>query len=289
MVPPAKYQLGIIGYPIGHALSPLMHNAAIEALGLNYEYQSIGIPPEALAREYRMLVDAGYLGLNVTIPHKQAIIEWLDEIDPTAQAIGAVNTIEIRNQKSRGYNTDALGFLRSVEPVAEAIEGKTVLMLGSGGAARAVFYGLVTQLHPSEIVIAARNRSKAEKLIDDLARSMKGNTSFSLISNEGEEIRQTAARASAIINATPLGMHPNTHESPLPGDDLFSPEQVAIDLVYNPIQTAFLSSASRAGSRTLDGLGMLIYQGAAAFKVFTGVEMPVEVVRDALKRKLRES
>jgi len=278
--------LGIIGYPIRHALSPLMHNTAIRELGLDCEYHSIEIRPENLARDFRKLVDDGYTGLNVTLPHKQSVIGLLDEVDPTAQAIGAVNTIRIREGLSVGYNTDALGFLTSVEPVADAFASRNVLLLGSGGAARAVLYGIVTRFHPSEIIVAGRNPSKCEKLVRDFAGLAREKTSWHTIGLDGREIDRIVREATVIINTTPVGMSPHEAATPLPHTTRFFPHQVAIDVVYNPIETMFLRTASLGGARTLDGLGMLIYQGMAAFEIFTGHTMPVAAVRSALEGKL---
>ncbi len=257
--------LGILGHPVAHSLSPAMQEAALAARGLTGSYRLLDTPPEALARRLEE-VRRGYRGVNVTVPLKEAVLPLLDGVHPEARAIGAVNTVVNRGGRLIGHNTDAPGFLRSLEEAG--VRGRRALVLGAGGAARAVAYALKGA--GWEVGVHNRTRSRAEAL----ARA------FGL-----EVVPLEAARqADLVVNATSVGLD-DPAATPLPAA-LFPPRGFAVDLVYRPLLTRFLAEAAAAGLGTVDGLGMLLWQGALAFELWTGERAPVGAMRAALRRAL---
>jgi shikimate dehydrogenase len=276
--------VGLLGYPLEHSLSPRMHNAAFRAQGLDVVYVPLAVPPEALDEAMTGLRALGFLGANVTIPHKQAVVPHLDALSPQAAAVGAVNTI-VREEtddgtvRLRGDNTDVAGFLAPLEPHVEVLTGTEMLLFGAGGAARAVAYGLLTTLAPTRLTLAARRPRQAEQLAEDLAaHDPEGALQPTVLDEAGAAVR--AGRL--LVNTTPLGMHPHTDGTPWPNAEDFSDEQVAYDLVYNPEATRFLREAATQGATTIGGLDMLVAQAAAAYRQWTGRAMPLDVVRAAL-------
>ncbi len=275
-----KY-LGVIGDPIHHSLSPLMHNRALEKQELEYIYLPFRVVVKDLAEGIKGLKALQFVGVNVTIPHKVAIISHLDEISKEADLIGAVNTIHLKDGNLIGYNTDGIGFLRSLKEEG-GVEpgGAKILILGAGGASRAV----VIQLGlagAEEIVIANRTFIKGEMLAKECNQKIK-NTIYRAISFEPQVLKQEVESAEIIINATPIGMA-SVDEKELPFEvDWFKPSHLVADLVYRPLETPFLKIAKKAGARTLSGVGMLVYQGAEAYKIWTGKEPPIEVMREAV-------
>jgi len=272
-------KLGIIGYPLEHSLSPVMHNAALKELGIEGIYEVLETPPEKLYAKVDSLKEQGYRGFNVTIPHKVEIIKFLDSIDSFAKAVGAVNTVLINENGSfNGYNTDVYGFVEAIPAETRVkLRGEKAVVLGSGGAARAVISGLA-EIGIKEISIIARNQEKAQKLRE----IMGGN--FSDI-----EINYIACRDlseySIIVNTTPLGMYgENERLSPLSQENIATlPEHSLVyDIIYRPRKTKLLEYAEKRGLKTLDGLEMLVLQGAKAFELWTGKNPPVEIMRDAV-------
>lgn len=276
---------GIFGFPVGHSFSPAMHNAAFAAASLNNVYVPFPVEPGSLPAAVEAVRALGMAGVNVTIPHKQAVLPLLDELSEEAQLIGAVNTIVNRSGRLCGYNTDGRGFLLSLEKNAGFTPaGKTALILGAGGAARAVAVQLA-MTGTKKLLLA--NRS--EKRAGELARFLAGKTGVAAEvvpwpKKEDDTLPGEALlEADLVAQTTPLGMHPNYSESvPLPFN-LLREEQVVCDLVYNPVETLFLKKAGQAGAIAASGLGMLLYQGALAFELWTGVAAPVEVMRKALE------
>ena len=275
---------GIFGYPIRHSISPAMHNAAFSHLNVDAVYEAWETSPEELDAGVAALRNETYLGANVTVPHKQAVMKHLDEIDDLAARIGAVNTIVNRNSRLVGSNTDALGFINSLRSEAEVSPaGLEVVLIGAGGAARAAAYALAEE-QASALTIANRTVERAESLADEINRTGVETTAFSIASRE---FLSACERADLIVNSTSVGMlhGPAEGESPIPAG-VISPKCVVYDMVYNPPDTPLLVDAGRAGAKCVGGLPMLVYQGAAAWTLWTGREAPVDVMFKAAKDAL---
>jgi shikimate dehydrogenase len=272
-------RLGLIGYPLGHSLSPKIHAAAFKACGMEGDYSLFPIHPDDKQGLKDLLthIRTGEItGLNVTIPHKQNVIEFMDELTPTAQAIAAVNTIYFREKKLIGDNTDAAGFLSDLKRFVghqelEIGKGKSALVLGAGGSARAVVYALVND--GWRVSIAARRIEQAHQLAAALKNSelkitdRAANIEFSNIA--------------LIVNTTPLGMTPNINQSPWP-EGLSFPNAAIYDLVYNPRETKLVKVSRAQGLNATTGLGMLIEQAALAFEIWTGHNPPREILFGAV-------
>ncbi len=268
--PTVKTKLVILlGNPLGHSVSPPMHNRAFETLGMDYCYMPVEVNEENLEKVFSGLVRMNVAGFNVTIPHKIRIIQYLDELDPLAATIGAVNTICIKDGRTKGYNTDGEGFRRSLEEeTGISAEGKRFFLLGCGGAARAI--AMTLAFHGAEkVIICNRTAEKAQALAAEINGKIRDCAEIAeqTAASQAQAIRDS----DVLINCTSLGMHPR--EDVLPIDKtLLQPHLTVADIVYNPFNTRLLMSAKELGCTTLPGLGMLIYQGAAAFKLWTGVE-----------------
>lgn len=272
--------VGIFGDPIGHSISPAMQNAAFSALGLDFVYVPFHVRPAGLRKAVDAIRALDMAGVNVTIPHKEKVMRYLDEIDETAGAIGAVNTVVNRNGKLIGYNTDAIGYMRSlVEETCFSPKGKNAVILGAGGAARAVLFALLKSKVRS-IVVANRTIERAKRL----EREFKGIKAASF-----EDYAGYLEKADLVVNTTPLGMKPgSTLQFPF---KRLGKNAVVSDIVYNPLKTAFIRKAESLGLKAHAGLGMLVHQGARGFELWTGVrekDVPVEVMRKAALMALRE-
>ena len=279
-------RLGLIGYPLSHSLSPVIHTAALHAADLDGVYSLIPIPPDdkqGLKELLELIRNGEIKGLNVTIPHKQNVIEFLDELTPTAQAIGAVNTIYVRSNRLIGENTDASGFLadlkRFLTAETQQHEVNKALVLGAGGSARAAVYALLKG--GWEITIAARRLEQAQQLAGDFA-TYKLPITLSLLSNL--HAKRLPPTLSLIINTTPLGMTPNIDQSPWPEKLPFPPHAAIYDLVYNPRETKLVLDAHAQGRPATTGLGMLIEQAALAFEIWTGRSPSREDMRASVDR-----
>jgi len=274
--------IAIIGDPVERSLSPAMHNAAFEALDLNYAYMALRVPPGALDGAIATARVLKMAGMNVTHPHKIKILSLLDELDESAELVGAVNTI--KNDKGRliGYNTDGAGAVRALESEAGELAGRRVLLLGAGGAARAIAFSLVKE--GAELNIANRTTSRAKELTAAIKRSL--GTNVGIINLNRKEVVETIKNTDIIINATTIGMHPNVNRTLLTAD-VMNKGLIVNDIVYEPLQTRLLSEAKKAGARTVTGLGMLIHQAALSFEIWTGRRAPIKVMTAAAKRELR--
>lgn len=275
--------LGIIGHPVEHTSSPAMHNAAIAALGLEYVYTAFPVRPEELGPAIAGMRALNFRGLNVTVPHKVGVMALLDEISPEARAIGAVNTIDHREGRLIGHNTDAYGVMQSLrlDGGLETLPSR-VALLGAGGAARAILYALLQRPEVEHIALLNRTAEKAAALAASLDPEGKRVQPGVLDASSGEQV----AAAGLLINSTSIGMHPHPDASPLPNPACLHTGMVVLDIVYNPLETLLLRQARQAGARPVDGLGMLARQGARAFAIWTGVEPPVEVMRAAALERL---
>lgn len=267
---------GVIGHPIGHSLSPLMHNTAFEALGLHCTMQALDIRPESLHDAVQSFRVLGFGGVNVTVPHKERIMPFLDDIEAEARAIGAVNTIQFVEGKAIGYNTDAFGFRQSLEPYRSKIDGSIFAILGAGGAARAVVYVLLKHFRSTQIVIVSRSLTRSRDLIEQF-KDIDQNR-LTAITFQDPALSSLLLSARLIVNATPVGMHPQWHEFPIP-PDFFHSEHVVFDLVYRPLKTKLLAGAEQRGATTVSGLEMFLHQGSRAFELWTGRQMDLEAVR----------
>ena len=276
--------VALFGHPVEHTLSPLIHNSAFQAQGLHYRYVAFNVHPDHLEAALHGASALGFLGANITIPHKEAILPFLDDVSPQAAAVGAVNTVVIRRSAGTtslyGDNTDVTGFLTPLAPYVEEVRTKPILVFGSGGAARAIVYALANVLRPPALTIAARNTNAAERLVQDLMPTTGDVPSFRVLSLDqaGPAVRESGL----VVNTTPLGMSPDADSSPWHGSEEFHEEQVVYDLVYNPIQTRLLQIAQSQGATCIDGLEMLIQQASASYRLFTGMQMPVDRVREVL-------
>jgi len=258
---------GIMGNPVGHSLSPAMHNSAFQALGLNKAYLPFPVTDVAKALDgFRAL---GVRGVSVTIPHKQAVIEHLDSIDPVAEKIGAVNTLLINESKIHGTNTDWLGANRALAEKM-ALRNSTVLLLGAGGSARAIGFGLLEA--GAHVTIASRTPAKGRELAKALG------VNWIPLADTAKQ------QADALINATSVGMAPRDDQSPM-AEAALTNFQVVMDIVYAPLKTRLLREAAKRGCQTVDGLAMLLYQGVAQFELFTGQPAPVEIMAEVLRSR----
>ncbi len=259
--------VGLIGWPVEHSRSPAMHNAAFEALGLDWRYVLLPTLPGQVEAVVSRIRSGELSGTNVTIPHKQAVMPFLDEIDPAAQAVGAVNTIVRRDGRLIGFNTDTLGFKRALLETGVAVSDQPCAILGAGGSARAVVY-ILRELG-AKITVCARDVAKA-KALSSSARMLI-------------ELPSIDPATRLIVNTTPVGLSPNVAASPWPDDVPLPANALVFDLINNPPRTRLLQQAEAAGLRAVNGWRMLVHQGAAAFELWTGVEPLAEVMMNALR------
>ncbi|MBD2205868.1 shikimate dehydrogenase [Calothrix sp. FACHB-1219] len=278
--------LGVIGYPVEHSLSPVMHNAAIAQLGLDYVYLPFPIAPENLKSAIAGFAAVGVVGFSVTIPHKQAIMPLLSEITPIAQAIGAVNTVTRQNNTWVGTNTDIEGFIAPLQTTyKQDWSQKAAVILGNGGAARAVVAGC-HQLGFAEIHVVGRSQQKLEEFY---ASWHDSSLAINLQVHTWDKLAKLIPQANLLVNTTPIGMYPKVDASPVSVEEMadLPTDAIAYDLIYIPKPTQFLQLAQQQGAIAIDGLEMLVQQGAAALKIWLQQEtVPVEVMRQALQNHL---
>ncbi|MBW3625815.1 MAG: shikimate dehydrogenase [Armatimonadetes bacterium] len=276
--------LAVIGDPVKHSFSPLMQNAAVRALGLDLCYVAFHVRPESVGAALNGMRALNIMGMNVTVPHKEAVIPFLDEISDEAARVGAVNTIHHIEGRLIGYNTDVYGILTSLKETAGlAPLPPTVAVLGASGAARGVVYGLGTRPEVERILIYNRTPEKAESL----AREMSPWTHARLESYPLAETELVAGLRSSqlLINTTSVGMHPRVDESPVGDGAALHPDLVVYDIVFNPLETKLIRQAQAVGAKGVGGIEMLVYQGAKSFEIWTGIYPPVEVMKAALPRR----
>ncbi|WP_414573289.1 shikimate dehydrogenase [Nostoc sp. CCY 9925] len=278
--------LGVIGHPVEHSLSPVMHNAAIAHLGLDYVYLPFPIAPENLEIAIAGFTAIDIVGFSVTIPHKQAIVPLLSEITSVAQTIGAVNTVSRQNNKWVGTNTDIEGFIAPLQTTyKQDWSQKVAVILGNGGAARAVVAGC-HQLGFAKIYVLGRNVEKLQAFCDSWSNSP---IDENLQVGTWDELAKLIPQADLLVNTTPIGMYPKVDESPLSVEEIANlpTGAIAYDLIYIPKPTQFLKLAEKQGAIAIDGLEMLVQQGVAALKIWLQQEtVPVEVMRQALIKHL---
>jgi shikimate dehydrogenase len=272
-------RVGVIGFPLSHTLSPVMHNAAFKHLGMDdWLYDAMEIPPDIALLGFREPKQHGYIGINITIPFKQEALKHCRP-DAIARAVGAVNTIDFRNDA--GTNTDVPGLIDDLRAHNVTLSGETVIVLGAGGAARAAVYGLWQA--GSNVIVVNRTRDKAEDMLAQLTLSAGLQSARAMTLDEAAE-----SGASLIVNATSAGMIPNVTETPWI-DGLPFPQGITVyDMVYRPAKTRLMQQAEDAGGRAITGLGMLVRQGAVAFNIWTGTDAPIEIMLEAAKTALAE-
>ena len=272
-------QLFVIGDPVAHSLSPLLHQTMIDQTGAAYRYDVRTVRPEELPAFVRCAKDGGCAGFNVTMPHKEAILPLLDEVDATAASCGAVNTVCIREGRAIGHNTDGTGFLDSLAGQGFYPQGRTVLLLGAGGAAKAVGHALATA-GAGRVIVCARRLEHAAALAARLPGCGEG------IVLAQDAIQQAAAACDLLVNATPLGMAGSPAFARLDFLQAMPPHAVVYDLVYHPRRTALLEAAARQGLRTVGGIDLLIRQAVRAFTFFTGETPDTAALYAALREPL---
>lgn len=271
-------RVGVVGFPIEHSLSPAMHNAAFRALGMQNDwlYDAMAIPPDIADYAVKEPKRHGYIGLNITIPFKEQALQW-GRPDDKARAIGAVNTLDFRDDTAT--NTDVDGFIGDLQAHGVALKGEKVIVLGAGGAARAAVYGLWQQ--GAEVVVVNRTMERAQDMLLQLTMSagVRGVPAMTL---------DAAAEngTSLIVNATSVGMYPNSEQSPWIAGIPFPKNVTVYDMVYTPANTQLMQQSENNGGRAIGGLGMLARQGAVAFEIWTGVAPPLEVMLDTLRQEL---
>ena len=276
--------VGLIGWPVEHSISPAMHNAAFQARRLNWVYVPLPVTPERVKAALAGLRALGFRGANVTIPHKQAVIPYLDRITPEAQAIAAVNTVVVEPDGLMwGTNTDAAGFMEDLRAHGVEVEGKSVLVLGAGGAARAVVYALARA--GAQVTIANRTIGRAVELARHLHTVLPGRP-LRVVEWSRETLTEEAKRHTLLVNTTSVGMWPEVEASPWPITAGFGQIEVVYDVIYIPAETRLLREAAAWGCRTIGGLGMLVRQGAEAWRLWTGETPPIDVMMDAARTAL---
>lgn len=272
----------LIGDPVERSLSPAMHNAAFEALGLDCTYVALRVPRAMLADAVAGVRAIGMAGLNVTHPHKIGIIGLLDELDESAETVGAVNTVKNERGKLVGFNTDGRGATLALEREVGKLRGRRVLLLGAGGAARAIAFSLAQA--GAGLAIANRTASKAKRLATAIDRRL--GVKVAQVNMKKRVLADAIKRADILINATTTGMFPNVNDT-LVTASMMHRGLIVNDIVYEPVQTRLLREAKKAGARTVNGLGMLVCQGALAFEIWTNKRAPVKVMEAAVKREFR--
>ncbi len=272
---------GIIGDPIEHTMSPVMHNAAFQKAGLGFVFVPFNVKPEELKQAIHGVRAFNIRGLSVTIPHKVAVIPFLDEVDSLAEKIGAVNTIVNEEKRLKGYNTDASGFLRALLKEGIQPEGKNVVILGAGGASRAIAFILADR--GAELTIINRHLAPAQEMAGRIFSFFRKEVKALELNRENLKIALDGA--DIVVNTTSVGMSPNAGKSPV-GADLLKPGLVVFDIIYNPMKTRLMAEAEKRGAKIISGVEMLVWQGVAAFELWTGKSAPVQVMRESAIRAL---
>lgn len=277
---------GIIGDPVEHSMSPVMHNAAFRELGLDYLYLPFRVESQQLAKAIEGVRALNIRGLNVTIPHKVAVLQFLDELDPLAASIGAVNTIVNDDGRLTGYNTDADGFLQALLERGIKPEGKRTVILGAGGASRAISFILAKNKAHLVILNRRSGLEPAQELANRLSTLFSSEAKALALNREN--LRDTLDEANLLVNTTSVGMSPNIDQS-LVATDLLNTKLIVFDIVYNPLKTRLLKEAETAGATIISGIDMLAWQGALAFEKWTGQKAPIELMRkEAIKLLTRD-
>lgn len=272
---------GLLGSPVAHSISPMMHNDSFRELGLDWVYLCFDVGPDRLGEVVNAFRSMNVYGFNLTMPDKEAVIPHLDELSLAAELIGAVNTVKNEDGKLIGHNTDGIGYIQSVSAAGWDIRGKEMTLLGAGGAACAIAVQAaidgVSRLH----LVSRRGRSweKAGRLVEQINKKTDCQADLTDLA-DGSRLRRCLETSSLLTNATSVGMAPQADATPIPDTSMFHPGLLVSDVIYHPSKTRLLREAQGAGCAVCNGMYMLLYQGAAAFKIWTGQEMPVELIRE---------
>lgn len=271
---------GLLGSPVAHSKSPLMHNEAYRLLGLDYVYLCFDVPEKNLETAFEGLKKLNIVGFNCTMPDKTLMCSLVDELSPAAQMIGAVNTVVNDNGKFVGHNTDGIGYIKSLESYGHSIKNKKMTLLGAGGAASSICVQAALDGASAIDVFSVKDAfwNKAEKMIADINSNTGCNANLIEMGND-DILRNSIATSDILTNATPVGMVPNTNGCLINNTDMLRPELIVSDIIYNPLETKLYKIAKEKGCPVFNGLYMLLYQGAEAFKLWTGKDMPVEDIK----------
>lgn len=272
---PKKF--GVIGHPIGHSLSAVMHTKVFEEMNLPHTYEAFDVAPEDLERFLKN--GKGLSGINITIPHKVAVMQYVDNLGQSAKDVHAVNTVDFGGQKT-GHNTDGIGFLKSLEEEGVSPENKNVLVIGAGGASRAILMALANS--NANITLTNRTKEKAEALTGELNIKDK----VKIIDYTPENLEKELEDTYLIVNTTSLGMSPNIENSSVPKEALRK-DHIIFDVVYNPLKTKLIKDAEEIGCKTISGVNMLVHQGAQSLRIWLGIEPPITAMKDAVLKALR--
>lgn len=279
---PRKNIICIFGHPIEHSMSPIMHNVAFKDLGLNYVYIAIDVIPTNLKQAFDVVKALDIKGANITVPHKEIVLKYIDEISPLARRIGAVNTIKNENGRLIGRNTDASGAKKALKEANIKLDGKNIMILGAGGAARAIAHSLIEEVN--NMVIINRTLSRGKTLATELSKEYHKEVIYRKFENK--IIEEILAKTDILVNTTTIGMFPDTFHIPIPKiylhDDL-----TIFDVIYNPLETQLMKEASKKGCKVLGGLDMLLYQGALAFEWWTNKTPNIELMKNSILNELK--
>lgn len=275
--------VAIFGHPVGHSLSPAMHNAAFAASGLDFVYVAHDVLPETLPIAMAGIRALGYRGLSITIPHKVAALDLVDEVDPVARAIGCINTVVNEGGRLIGYNSDGMGALSALRSHGSDPVGQRVAVIGSGGAARAISMTLAYEAPPSQITILGIDAAELERLRHDLA--LVGRSTVVARTLDEAALRASLAESTLVLQTTPVGMAPKIEATPIP-KELLGPQHTVFDAVYTPRKTQLLKDAEARGAMVVLGLEMFLGQALVQFRLFTGQEPPSQVMRAVVEASL---
>jgi len=277
--------VGIIGHPVKHSYSPMMHNLTFSLQDLNYVYLPFDIPTSNLKEALKSFNTLGIKGLNVTLPHKEKIIQYLDHVSEAAAAVGAVNTVVNESGLLHGYNTDVQGIVETLNPYKNEIAKSTVTVIGAGGAARSVIFALLRNFKVEKINIINRTGERSDSIKDYFNDKMhfRNIETHELMPIENVQVFKSSK---LIVNTTSVGLYPNVEETPTDISDSFDKSQIVFDLIYNPIKTKFIKLAESKGATTLNGLKMFVVQGARSFEYWTGKTMDTKKVLAELNKVL---
>lgn len=272
--------MGLLGNPVKHSKSPYMHNLSFEKLGLDYVYMAFEIQDNLIGKSVDAMKILNAKGFNVTMPHKQRIMDFLDEISEDAKIIGSVNTVVNNNGHLIGYNTDGRGLIKALEKEGQGFKGEKIIIIGAGGASRSISIQLAFE-GAREVVIFNRTIKKAQEISATINKEISKSTSRALKLDE-KLLEKELKDAKILINATSIGMKDTIDKSVITNPNILHKDLFVADIIYDPLKTKFLSQAELVGCRTMNGISMLLYQGALAFKMWTGKDMPIEDVKETI-------
>ncbi|MFQ5975315.1 MAG: shikimate dehydrogenase [Candidatus Hydrothermarchaeales archaeon] len=272
----------VIGDPIEHSMSPAMHNTVFEEMGLNCAYTAFKVEKGFLGDAIKGMKALGIQGVNVTIPHKVSVMDYLDDLSDEARIIGAVNTVKIQD-KLKGFNTDGIGALRALKNGGVDPVGKDILILGSGGAARAIAVTLALQGGISSLTILGVIEEELKRLVEDVSKGTKIKAVGKLM--DDRILKEEVQKTDLLIHCTPVGMHPNVDQSIVPLQ-LLRRDLKVMDIVYNPRETKLIKDAKEAGALTIEGINMFVNQGAESLRIWLGIDAPLELMKDVVLREL---